>query len=356
MALHKCHNYRSFAVRCLSLVTIAVAMVILSVATFAGDELASGSNSPKQVSPTVGPDGLADLETRVGRLESAIEKLLQRLEPTPKQTIGAASGPANSTKNVEANPGYIIEPPDILLIDVLRTVPNAPFKIRPLDVLNVELEGTGVGRETRGLFLVDPDGKISLGPSHGKVKVDGLSVEAAEAAVTKHLKQMFADPQVSLSLNESGGQQQVAGEHLVAPDGTVNLGTYGQVYVANMTIRQATTAIEKHLSQFLQDPSVAVDVHGYNSKVYYIIRAGAGGQGDTIQRFILKGNETLLDAMAEASASQGFTDPKIWVLRKSTEVVNTTWEKLLKNDDTAGFRLKSGDRVFIGEKGTNHDT
>ena len=78
---------------------------------------------------------------------------------------------------------------------------------------------------------------LNLGPGYGKVKVGDLSLEEATEAVTKQLEADPARIRKSRSrLNESGGQQQIAGEHLVGPDGTVNLGTYGRVYVAGLTI------------------------------------------------------------------------------------------------------------------------
>src|SRR5690348_3027175 len=102
-----------------------------------------------------------------------------------------------------------------------------------------------------------------------------MSLEEAEKQVLKQLRRTLKDPQVSLTFNESGGQQQIAGEHLVGPDGMINLGTYGQVYVAGLTVQQAKEAIEKHLAEYLEAPLVAVDIYAYNSKVYYVVTQGA---------------------------------------------------------------------------------
>ena len=63
-----------------------------------------------------------------------------------------------------------------------------------------------------------------------------------------------AIPQVSVQLVQSTGMQPITGEHLVAPDGTVNLGTYGLVYVAGMTLEEAKPAIETHLAKYLDEP------------------------------------------------------------------------------------------------------
>ena len=89
---------------------------------------------------------------------------------------------------------------------------------------------------------------------------------------------------------ELPGQQQINGEHLVGPDGTVNLGIYGTVYVAGLTTDVARATIEAHLKQFLDSPEVAVSIFAYNSKVYYVITEGAGF-GDNLARFPGKGGQ-----------------------------------------------------------------
>ncbi len=39
-------------------------------------------------------------------------------------------------------PQYRIEPPDILVIEALNLVPKPPYKLRVLDVLSIQVEGT----------------------------------------------------------------------------------------------------------------------------------------------------------------------------------------------------------------------
>jgi polysaccharide export outer membrane protein len=109
--------------------------------------------------------------------------------------------------------------------------------------------------------------------------------------------------------------QPITGQHLVRPDGTVNLGVYGSVLVAGMTTDQAKDAVRKHVHDQLRilnatsggkttpppdDPNklfVAVDVVGYNSKAFYVITDGAGF-GEQIYRFPIQGSETVLDALS----------------------------------------------------------
>src|SRR5262245_32922002 len=225
---------------------------------------------------------IAGIEAQLKILRSELEpktfKLLQsdQANALPRDVTERSTQKAPAVSDPGTLPPYTIAPPDILLIDAQRIIPK-DFHIEPLDVLKVEVDGTKSDAPIRGLYLVEPGGTLDLGAGYGKVKVRGLSLEESAEAATRHLKRILADPQVSISLNESGGQQQIRGQHLVAPDGTVNLGTYGQVYVAGLTVPEATTAIEKHLAKYLESPEVSVDVHSYNSKVYYVITEGDAG-------------------------------------------------------------------------------
>ncbi|HEY2828393.1 MAG TPA: polysaccharide biosynthesis/export family protein [Pirellulales bacterium] len=277
------------------------------------------------------------------------------LRPVPAAAVGAPCQFVPTEKNMVSLPPYMIEPPDILLIDALRIIPKEPFQIQPLDVLQVDADPTTTKLDNpiRGLYLVEPGGMLNLGPAYGKVKVGGQSLEEAQAAVLKQLRRTLKDPQVSLSLNESGGQQQIAGEHLVGPDGTINLGTYGQVYVAGLTISQATEAIEKHLTQYLDAPLVAVDIYAYNSKVYYVVTQGAGF-GDNIQRFPVTGNETVLDAISQVQGLSRLSSKNIWIARPSPagcdQILPVRWDEITQGGGVGtNYQVLPGDRIYVGQ-------
>jgi len=252
-------------------------------------------------------------------------------------------------------PPYVIEPPDILLIDALRVVPKPPFRIQSFDTLQVIVEGTLLEQPISGLYVVEPGGMLDLGPSYGKVMVGGQSLEEAQDAVFRHLKRILRDPQVSLTLAQAAGQQQIAGEHLVGPDGTINLGTYGNVYITGMTLAEAKEAIEAQLAKHLDAPLVAVDVFSYNSKVYYVITEGAGF-GDNVVRFPVTGNETVLDAIAGINGLSRLSSKEIWIARPAPsgvgcdQVLPVDIEAIMKGGSTAtNYQLLPGDRVFIAQ-------
>lgn len=251
-------------------------------------------------------------------------------------------------------PSYRIEPPDILTIEAVHVVPRPPYRLRALDVLNIQVLGTLPEAPISGLYTVEPGGMVSLGPPYGSVNVLGMTVEEARDALTQHLSKFLLEPQVSVSLAEISAKQQITGEHLVAPDGTVTLGTYGRVYVAGMTVEEAKRAIEAHLSQYLDNPEVAVTVYAYNSKVYYVITEGAG-LGDRVYRFPITGNETVLDAIAQVGGLEQISSLNIWIARPTDQpgqavLLPVDWRAITAAGYAGtNYQLLPGDRVFIAE-------
>jgi protein involved in polysaccharide export with SLBB domain len=206
----------------------------------------------------------------------------------------------------------------------------------------------------KGTYMIQFGGAINFGVPYGTVRVEGLTLEEAQVVIQRHLGQFFVNPRITASIVEIGAQQQIAGEHLVAPDGTVTLGSYGSVQVVGMTLAQAKQAIEAHLSYFLQSPEVAVSVYSYNSKVYYLITQG-GGMGDGVYRFPITGNETVLDAVAQINGLEPVSSKKIWIARPSPcsdscQILEVDWHGITAMAQAGtNYQILPGDRVFVAE-------
>jgi protein involved in polysaccharide export with SLBB domain len=253
-----------------------------------------------------------------------------------------------------AQPTYTIEIPDILLIDALRVVPLPPYKIEPLDTVLVHATGVVEPEPITGLYAVEPEGTINFGPTYGSVSVAGLTIQEARDAIEKHLKENFKKPEVRVAMGQPQGLQQIKGQHIVRPDGTVGLGTYGSVFVAGLTLEQAKYAIEQQLSLFLLKPKVAVDVFAYNSKAYYIIIDG-GGYGEQVYRLPSTGNETVLDAISHINGLPVVSNNKrIWLARPapadkgSYQIFPVDWRAVTRGGATAtNYQVLPGDRIFV---------
>lgn len=252
-------------------------------------------------------------------------------------------------------PTYRIEPPDILSIDAIHVVPKSPYRLKTLDVLALEVQGTLPDAPIEGMYRIEPGGMLNLGFSYGALKVAGMTIDEAEEAIAEHLKQSLKEPRVMASVADLAASQQIGGEHLVAPDGTVTLGSYGSVRVVGMTLAEAKQAIEEHLSEYLDQPEVSVDVFAYNSKVYYVITQGAG-LGDGVYRLPITGNETVLDAISQINGLEQVSSKRIWVARAGRngrgrhQILPVDWNAMTQfGDIETNYQILPGDRVYIAE-------
>ena len=188
-------------------------------------------------------------------------------------------------------PEYVVEPPDLLLVEVLEANP---------------------GRAITGERLVRPDGKISLG-FYGEVYVAGLTTSQIKAKIVLHLREFL--PDTALGLFKYNEQTKEYDD--VAPEKTNN---------------------------------VFVDVTAYNSKVYYV-----QGDVASPGRLPITGNETVLDAIQYAGGLiPTASSVNIRLVRPappgvSCEQVLPVNLAAITNagDSTTNYQLMPGDRLVV---------
>jgi hypothetical protein len=79
---------------------------------------------------------------------------------------------------------------------------DAPAKsgqIKAGDRLSIQAANSLPNQPINGIYLVEPSGKVALGPIYGRVSVAGLDPEEAEARVRDHLTKLLKDPVVSIT-------------------------------------------------------------------------------------------------------------------------------------------------------------
>ncbi len=273
-------------------------------------------------------------------------------EPLPPDTVIARE------KLPVSLPTYRISPPDILAIEVLTLVPKPPYRVQAHDVLQIRGAGLLLDEPIDGLYLVQPEGTVALGPTYGSFRVIGMTTDEMEMAIQRHLMQWLKGPYVAVQLARAAGTQEVTGQYLVGPDGTVNLRRYGAVHLAGKSVTEAKAEVERHLSQFFDAPRAAVDVLAYNSKVYYVIAEGAG-MGDTVVRVPISGKETVLDAISAIGGLTQLSSKEIWVARPSPgssgcdQILPVDWDAITRSGITeTNYQLMPNDRVFIAGDST----
>ena len=254
-------------------------------------------------------------------------------------------------------PTYRIEPPDILAIDALNTIPRDPYHFRTGDVLGITVQNAFPEAPIAGQFAIQPGGMVDFGPPYAPIRLGNLTRQQAKSEIERVLAEEsdLADPQAFVSIVQISGLQQIQGEHLVKADGTVRLGGYGDVRVIGMTLDQAEQAVEAHLSRFLEQPDVSLDVFAFNSKFYYVVLQG-GGLGDQVFRFNAVGNETVLDGISQISGLSQVSSKRIWVSRPGPnhegghKILPVNYDAIVRQGDVrTNYQLLPGDRLYVEE-------
>jgi protein involved in polysaccharide export with SLBB domain len=189
---------------------------------------------------------------------------------------------------------YIIEPPDILLVQATSaiTLPNLAVS---------------------GPHLVRPDGTIGLG-AYGSVFVAGRTLEEARDAVARLLQ-----TRVKKRKKDGNGKEKDTGE--------------------SFTVEEIKAELQ-------------VDIAAYNSKFYYIITDGAG-YGEQVYRASITGNETVLDAVALIQGLPPQSSKKhVWIARATPEgaphILRVDWNGIAqKGLAVTNYQLYPGDRVYV---------
>jgi polysaccharide biosynthesis/export protein len=216
---------------------------------------------------------------------------------TPEEKI-ASSGIPTEFKKVSM-PDYVVEPPDLMLVEVLEALPGRPIS---------------------GERLVRPDGKISLG-FYGDVYVAGLTIPEIKEKIIFHLRKFLTDEVLGLIEIDPNTNGPIMGE-----DGKPKI----------------------------VDPRdcdrVFVDVTAYNSKNYYV-EGDVGSPG----RLPITGNETVLDAIHFAGGLIPTAAPQnIRLVRPAPP--GACCEQLLPvnlaaiisgGDSTTNYQVMPGDRIVV---------
>ncbi|MGC8644225.1 MAG: polysaccharide biosynthesis/export family protein, partial [Isosphaeraceae bacterium] len=102
---------------------------------------------------------------------AAVDKVFENYDLKPHGLPAIPDNPPPHEGAMISEAPYVIEPPDLVLVEVLEALPGRPIS---------------------GERLVRSDGKISLG-FYGEVHVAGLTIEQAKVKIIKHMRQYLSD-------------------------------------------------------------------------------------------------------------------------------------------------------------------
>ncbi len=216
---------------------------------------------------------------------------------TPEEKIASGNIPREFQK--VSMPDYVLEPPDLLLVEVLDALPGRPIS---------------------GERLVRPDGKISLG-FYGEVYVAGLTMPEVKEKIVLHLRKHLTDVALGLVVLDDTGN----------PETDPKTGK-----VKMIEPRDSAT--------------VFVDVTAYNSKNYYVL-------GDVLitGKLPITGNETVLDAINYAGGLMPTAAPQnIRLVRPAPpgacceQVLPVNLAAITSGGDpTTNYQLMPNDRIIV---------
>ena len=207
-----------------------------------------------------------------------------------KAARGARPGTAKIQPALHTMGAYVVEPPDLIIVEVLEALPGRPIS---------------------GERLVRPDGKISLG-FYGEIYVAGLTPIEIKEKVIIQLRKHINDEMLGLEVLDNN-----------------------------------TGEVIKKIAPRDSD-RVFVNVTTFNSKNYYVL-----GEVLVPGRLPVTGHETVLDAITFAGGLKPQADHSHVVLHRQVPgtplrslPVNIA-QIMIGNDPTTNYQLEPGDRLVI---------
>jgi protein involved in polysaccharide export with SLBB domain len=144
------------------------------------------------------------------------------------------------------------------------------------------------------------------------------------------------------------------GDQTVLPDGTIQLGRYGQILVAGKAIPQIEADVRVQVEAQTKDAGpITARLVTRVSKVYYVL-----GEVNAPGAFPLQGRETVLDAIIAAGGLNDRGSRKFITLSRPTHadscrvVLPICYNNIVQlGDSSTNYQIAAGDRIFVPTRG-----
>jgi polysaccharide biosynthesis/export protein len=229
---------------------------------------------------------------------------------------------------------YVVEPPDLLLVEVLEALPGRPIS---------------------GERLVRPDGKISLG-WFGDVYVAGLTVPQVKEKIVLHLRKYMADSALGLAVEDKTDD-----EAAVPPAPPQRANSFGESPTPPSTsekgkpggpLSPVPSGEQKNRVEPRDTDRVFVEVTASNSKVYYTL-----GEMSMPGRLPITGRERILDAINLVGGLTPEADhDQVFLYRQpadggAVETLKIDIDGIMLGDDlSTNYQLQPSDRLVVRKR------
>lgn len=147
------------------------------------------------------------------------------------------------------------------------------------------------------------------------------------------------------------GEPNLTGEHVVDPQGNINISLMGQVHAGGLTHSEFVEELRKGLSEWLVDPKIQVTILNFRKpKVHVLGEVNRPG----VHEF--KYGDRIMEAIAQAGSFRETADLKNARLTRKgeTESVPVDLHKLFFDGDMSkNLEIEDGDTVYIPEDTRN---
>jgi polysaccharide export outer membrane protein len=148
------------------------------------------------------------------------------------------------------------------------------------------------------------------------------------------------------------------GDQPILPDGTINLGRYGRLVVAGLTLGEIEAAVHTQIEARTQEKvAVGARLVSRQSKVYYVL-----GEVNAPGAFPFNGRETVLDAIMAAGGLNDRASRQFITLARPTApescriVLPICYNEIVQLGDTStNYQIAAGDRIYVPSKSMQED-
>ena len=137
---------------------------------------------------------------------------------------------------------------------------------------------------------------------------------------------------------------------IVRKDGMVSFPLIGNLKVEGLTIPEVEEALKKELKRFLAHPQVSVSPKEMNSQRVFLVgnfKKPMFSAGPLLPVFLLKGGNTLLEALSDVEFYQETDLPASYIARGDTIIPVNLKALLMEGDLRENVLLEPGDRVVV---------
>lgn len=176
--------------------------------------------------------------------------------------------------------------------------------------------GSSSGSPTGTTGKTPPAAKADVGAEYRLVPGDKLRIE------------VYKDAQLSQSLQ-------------VRPDGKITLPLLGDIAAAGKTSLELRDAIAGSLTTYINNPTVTVIVVETEPPVFYVM-----GEVMDAGPYPLKGQVSVLQALAMAGGFKDFANTKNITIRRGGQTLKFDYKAALKGEDTP-MLVQAGDTIIV---------